>query len=214
MTRRFKNEAGKRYGKLCVVRFDRMVKEQPLFLCLCECGQEVSVRGANLRSGNTKSCGCSRCKSMHPFKPMRVLKASSGWYRAWGIVDQTSRRTRWMIVDKCGHFYFRTEKQIDSRKLPICHLLKPTHTSWLKMIERCRYKKHPQFLDYGGRGITVCERWRRSFWDFFRDMDLRPKRKTLDRIDNAKGYCKDNCRWATKEEQAKNRRKKSRAISS
>jgi hypothetical protein len=74
------------------------------------------------------------------------------------------------------------------------------------MIERCTYKKHPQYADYGGRGITVCERWRDSFAAFVDDMKKRPDGKTLDRIDNDKGYFQENCRWATKKQQAENRR--------
>ena len=58
--RRFKDETGNSYGKLTVLRFERMWGEQPFFACRCDCGKEVSIRGANLRSGNTRSCGCSR----------------------------------------------------------------------------------------------------------------------------------------------------------
>jgi hypothetical protein len=73
--------------------------------------------------------------------------------------------------------------------------------------ERCTNKNHHQYDDYGGRGITVTVRWRKNFWAFVGDIGTRPKGKTLDRIDNDKGYYADNCRWATDSEQAKNRRK-------
>ena len=70
-TRRFKDETGNKYGKLAVLRFEGMRKGQPFFICLCQCGRQVSVRGANLRSGNTTSCGCSRRKTM-PKKRGRI----------------------------------------------------------------------------------------------------------------------------------------------
>ena len=73
------------------------------------------------------------------------------------------------------------------------------------MILRCTYPKNDNFMNYGGRGITVCERWRK-FENFFADMGFPPEGTTLDRIDGNKGYDKSNCRWATSFEQNSNRR--------
>lgn len=81
------------------------------------------------------------------------------------------------------------------------------YRSWLHMRNRCRLKTSPKYSSYGGRGITVCDKWFGSFESFLADMGLKPSPKhSLDRIDNDGNYEPDNCRWATSTEQSRNRR--------
>lgn len=83
----------------------------------------------------------------------------------------------------------------------------PEWSTWASMRARCTVKTHKQYPDYGGRGIGVCDRWLSSFESFLADMGPRPgKLYSLDRIDNALGYSKENCRWATHVEQNNNTR--------
>lgn len=84
---------------------------------------------------------------------------------------------------------------------------KSEYGAWSNMRNRCLNKKTKEYKGYGGRGITICDRWLESFENFYSDMGAKPSiAHTLDRIDNNGNYCKENCRWTTQAVQLKNRR--------
>lgn len=79
------------------------------------------------------------------------------------------------------------------------------YNTWCTMIQRCTNPANRQYKDYGGRGITICERWMK-FENFLADMGLRPVGLSLDRINNDGNYGPGNCRWTTRLQQSRNRR--------
>lgn len=81
----------------------------------------------------------------------------------------------------------------------------PTHNSWTAAKQRCFSETFPKYPSWGGKGITMCDRWRDSFENFLADMGERPAGTTLEREDGTRGYEPGNCVWATAEVQAQNR---------
>jgi hypothetical protein len=159
---------GLKFGILTVVEKapSRARKQGPIsyWYCKCECGTVKAIGANNLRSGNTKSCGCQN----HPFK-------------------------------------VRNPEQFDHH-----HPLYYTHQH---IRRRCYEVGNRNYHQYGGRGITVCDRWlngdgvRSGGQCFADDMGPKPSPKhSIDRIDNDGNYEPGNCRWATPAEQGVNTR--------
>ena len=108
----------------------------------------------------------------------------------------------------CGCFP-RTGRKTHSKPIPQELRPLPEVSVWKDMRARCHRASHADFKYYGGRGISVCDRWRESFEAFYADMGSRPSNKhSIDRINNDGNYEPGNCRWATRSEQERNKRAK------
>lgn len=82
------------------------------------------------------------------------------------------------------------------------------YETWCRIKYRCYNKKSKDYNDYGGRGIEMCDEWKNSFENFYKDMGKRPsKNHSIERLDVNKGYSSDNCLWITNDKQARNKTK-------
>lgn len=134
-----------------------------------------------------------------------------------------AKGTLWLCSCDCGGSRVALAGKLNEGKARSCGCFRPTppaghnrthglsktpeHKAWEGMRRRCTRPNSPDFANYGGRGITVCGRWINNFPAFLADVGPRPSaRHSIDRIDNSRGYEPGNVRWATPQEQQRNRR--------
>ena len=205
---------GQTFGRLTVVQ--RAVGQKG-WVCECSCGNRKAIRTDKLTSGKQKSCGCVSSHSWliditgQTFGHLTVLHQVP----APQHLSRKNKDSYWLCECICGaEKAFRSDKlRNEETKSCGCQQAKhgmsrtPEYMAWRHMHDRCRSPKSKDWHNYGGRGITVCERWHK-FENFLADMGKRPSAKhSIDRWPSNDGnYEPSNCKWSTAKEQAQNRR--------
>lgn len=214
----------------------------PIWEFRCTCGNTVDASIKNVKSGRQKSCGCRLGDTVFHRQTGKWAKNLTGkTIGKWTVLrlDENSDEVRWICRCECGTVRSVARKSLTSGRTLSCgECTRPEAVAkamkkrvyklntdipakadrlyrvWGSMKARCYNENAHDYPRYGGRGITICDEWRDSFFSFKEwalsagyDYDAPRMACTLDRIDNDGPYSPDNCRWVSMKKQIANQRR-------
>jgi len=211
--------SGRVFGRLTVEeRAENTPLGQAKWRCRCSCGGTANSTSYNLRNGKSTSCGCRRSEAA-PDVTIDLTGKTFGNLKVIRRVGTKRQQALWRCRCSCGRTADVVGYNLRSGTTRTCGCGKAQngrkhggyktseYSVWRSMLNRCYNTKADCYSYYGGRGITVCDRWRKSFILFREDMGRRPSlRHSIERRKNDRGYSPDNCYWATTIQQNRNKR--------
>lgn len=207
-------QAGSRIESWEVLAEERQRAGHRQWRCRCVCGAERVVQQSKLASGRWSSCGCQSITHGETRVLIGELHAGEvvGELKVIGLAEPVCGRKAWLCRCACGVEIVCKDADLRTGATASCGCVRPIgrramYSVWCAMIQRCENEKSSAFKHYGGRGIKVCEAWRKSFQQFVEDVGERPGPEySIDRIEVNGNYEPGNVRWATADEQINNRR--------
>lgn len=215
---------GKKYGKLTCLEYSHLEHGVGYFFKFkCDCGKEKIYNISRVRNGYIKSCGCLRKENSRKAIFKDLTGQTFNYLTVLHYVGQKNGRTMWKCRCECGNEVIVGSASLKSGNTKACgchqkdgwgtnktHGMTKTriYRIWRGILNRCYYHSNKYYCNYGGRGIGVCDEWKNDFQAFYDwamsngySNDL-----TIDRIDNDKNYCPENCQWVTRTIQMNNTR--------
>lgn len=211
---------GERFGRLTVL-YKIPCTNHIKYHCLCDCGKYVDKDKYSLLNGHTKSCGCYRKELAHSKVAKNLVGQRFGKLTVIKRTGIYKQGQKWLCRCDCGNVTEVFTVYLTHGDTKSCGCLKrekmlkhgygntKLYNVYQAMKYRCFNEKAQEYHRYGGRGITVCEEWKKDFLAFRKwaiDNGYKEnKGLTLDRINNDGNYEPTNCRWVNRGIQALNR---------
>ena len=194
-----KEHIGERFGRLVIVGVARDERRKRYHaVCKCDCGGEKVCQYIHLKKGKTKSCGCIERERVESER-VRNEERRRRWEATLARYEMAREERRRAREEK--------ERDAAEYRMFVKDNIRLYHC-WQSMLRRCYWSKHPNYKNYGGRGVRVCEMWRHDFRAFasWALSNGYAEGLAIDRIDDNGNYEPTNCRFVTCVENNNNKR--------